>query len=87
MEVLQEALARDSHKRNDITKEAAKLKVISFIQPIHQFRDNAIDNDDVQHEKIVIFDEAQRAWTQDQTETFMKNKSKLKTLECLNQNF
>lgn len=77
VEVLQEALARDSHKRNDITKEAAKLKVISFIQPIHQFRDNAIDNDDVQHEKIVIFDEAQRAWTQDQTETFMKNKKQI----------
>lgn len=77
VEVLQEALARDSHKRNDITKEAAKLKVISFIQPIHQFRDDAIDNDDVQHEKIVIFDEAQRAWTQDQTETFMKNKKQI----------
>lgn len=77
VEVLQEALARDSQKRNDITKEAAKLKVISFIQPIHQFRDDAIDNDDVQHEKIVIFDEAQRAWTQDQTETFMKNKKQI----------
>ena len=62
VKVLQEALARDSSKRNNITKNAAKLKVISFIQPIHQFRDDAIDNDDVQHEKIVIFDEAQRAW-------------------------
>ena len=77
VKVLQEALARDSSKRNNITKNAAKLKVISFIQPIHQFRDDAIDNDDVQHEKIVIFDEAQRAWTQDQTETFMKNKKQI----------
>ena len=77
VKVLQEALARDSSKRNNITKNAAKLKVISFIQPIHQFRDDAIDNNDVQHEKIVIFDEAQRAWTQDQTETFMKNKKQI----------
>lgn len=77
VKVLQEALARDSSKRNNITKNAAKLKVISFIQPIHQFIDDAIDNDDVQHEKIVIFDEAQRAWTQDQTETFMKNKKQI----------
>ena len=77
VKVLQEALARDSSKRNNITKNAAKIKVISFIQPIHQFRDDAIDNDDVQHEKIVIFDEAQRAWTQDQTETFMKNKKQI----------
>ena len=77
VKVLQEALARDSSKRNNITKNAAKIKVISFIQPIHQFRDDAIDNDDVQHEKIVIFDEAQSAWTQDQTETFMKNKKQI----------
>lgn len=77
VKVLQEALARDSHARNNITKKDAKLKVISFIQPIHQFRDDAIGNNDIQYEKIVIFDEAQRAWTQEQTETFMKNKKQI----------
>lgn len=72
--VLQEALSRDSHKRNNISKRAARLKVISFIQPIHQFRDDAINDELTQYEKIVIFDEAQRAWTKEQTEDFMRRK-------------
>lgn len=72
--VLQEALSRDSHKRNNISKRAARLKVISFIQPIHQFRDDAINEELTQYEKIVIFDEAQRAWTKEQTEDFMRRK-------------
>ena len=72
--VLQEALSRDSHKRNNISKRDARLKVISFIQPIHQFRDDAINEELTQYEKIVIFDEAQRAWTKEQTEDFMRRK-------------
>lgn len=74
VKVLKEALARDSKERNGINKKDADLKVASFIQPIHQFRDDAINNEDMQHEKIVIFDEAQRAWTKEQTESFMKTK-------------
>ena len=41
----------------------------------------------VQHEQIVIFDEAQRAWTQDETEKFLKRKKQIEILECLNPNF
>ncbi len=77
VKVLQEALARDSSKRNNITKNDAKLKVKSFIQPIHQFRDAAITNSGIPYEKIVIFDEAQRAWTKEKTEQFMKDKKQI----------
>lgn len=72
--VLQEALSRDSSQRNNISKREAKLKVISFIQPIHQFRDEAISDELPPHENIVIFDEAQRAWTKRETEKFMEKR-------------
>ena len=74
VEVLWEALARDSASRNNVSKADAKLKVMSFIQKLHKFRDNAIDDETQQHEQIVIFDEAQRAWTLEETESFMKRK-------------
>jgi len=76
VKVLREALARDSYERNkeNTTKQETKDKVFSFIQPIHQFRNDAIEYEDPTNEKIVIFDEAQRAWTEHQTEKFMKNK-------------
>ncbi len=76
VDVLREALARDSHKRNKGNIGDARNKVFSFIQPIHQFRNDAIENEEEIHEKIVIFDEAQRAWTQDETEKFMNKKGK-----------
>ncbi|MBQ2961596.1 DNA/RNA helicase domain-containing protein [Methanobrevibacter sp.] len=79
--VLQEALSRDSHQRNNISKKEARLKVISFIQPIHQFRDDAINDELTQHENIVIFDEAQRAWTKEQTADFMKRKKGIPNFE------
>ena len=76
VKVLREALSRDSYERNKetTTKQEAKNKVFSFIQPVHQFRNDAIEDEDATNEKIVIFDEAQRAWTEHQTEKFMKNK-------------
>lgn len=77
VKVLQEALARDSAKRNNIKKKEAEAKVVSFIQAIHHFRDEAIKNEESLHEKIVIFDESQRAWTQHETEKYMRNKNKI----------
>jgi hypothetical protein len=49
-------------------------KVKSFIQNIHHFRDDALENNGPPIEKVVIFDEAQRAWTLKQTSSFMKTK-------------
>lgn len=77
--VLREALAR-----NDVEQKAvdgirlkigeARSKAEAFIQNIHHFRDDAIETDQAPIEKVVVFDEAQRAWTLKQTSRFMKDK-------------
>lgn len=72
--VLQEALARDESKRKEIPKSEALMKARAFIQNIYHFRDDAISTDDAPIEKVVIFDEAQRAWTKEQLQKFMAQK-------------
>jgi Schlafen group 3, DNA/RNA helicase domain len=72
--VLREALARDESAREKTPKAEAHRRVASFIQNIHHFRDEAIRNPDAPHERVVIFDEAQRAWTRDQAVKFMRAK-------------
>ncbi len=77
--VLQEALARneveDSKKTSSrITKNKALAKTKAFIQNIHHFRDDSIQTEQPPIEKVAIFDEAQRAWTLEQTSSFMSRK-------------
>ncbi|HEY1965190.1 MAG TPA: DUF2075 domain-containing protein [Acidobacteriaceae bacterium] len=74
VEVLREALARDKARREGISKKAAQREVRSFIQNIHHFRDEYVGNDAVPVEKVVVFDEAQRAWTREQAASFMERK-------------
>lgn len=78
VDVLKEALARDKVKtakdeNSKIKKEEARSQVKSFIQNIHNFRDDAIkDPKKSPNEKVAIFDEAQRAWTKEKATSFMK---------------
>lgn len=72
--VLQEALARDDVHRNGTKKSEAMRKAKQFIQIIHHFRDDAISVDTPPIERIVIFDEAQRAWDEPSLVSFMKVK-------------
>lgn len=77
--VLQEALARDKVQREKdfkrkLTKKEALRKTSAFIQIIHKYRDSFVENQNVPPERIVIFDEAQRAWTHEQIAKFMKDK-------------
>lgn len=74
VDVLQEALARDDAKRNNISRKEASRKVKEFIQIIHHFRDDAISVDTPPVEKVAIFDEAQRAWDEQNLTDFMKKK-------------
>lgn len=74
VDVLQEALARDEHERLGVKKILAKTKAKSFIQIIHHFRDDAISTNDAPYEKVAIFDEAQRAWTEGMLSDFMARK-------------
>lgn len=72
--VLREALARDQKNRTECKKQDAAREVASFIQNIHHFRDDALRDQNAPPERIVIFDEAQRAWNRDQTSKFMQSK-------------
>ena len=74
VQVLQEALARDSVIKNKIKKENALKATKAFIQNIHHFRDEYLKNSQAPTEKVVVFDEAQRAWNQHQTSKFMSQK-------------
>ncbi|MCH9758583.1 MAG: DUF2075 domain-containing protein [Proteobacteria bacterium] len=77
--VLQEALARDAvdrakAKQKPIKKSAALSEAKTFIQNIHHFRDEYLSNETPPSETVAIFDEAQRAWTLEQTQKFMQKK-------------
>jgi len=77
--VLREALARNKvaqMKEQGVTlrKGAAKTETEAFIQNIHHFRDDNIETSRAPIERVVVFDEAQRAWTLEQTNRFMKTK-------------
>ena len=72
--VLQEALARDDVRKTGKRKSNALRKAKSFIQIIHHFRDDALKTERAPLEKVVIFDEAQRAWNLEQTSKFMHTK-------------
>lgn len=78
--VLQEALARDKVERaktagGKIRKAEAHSEVKAFVQSVHHFRDDGLDDEakaPVEH--VAIFDEAQRAWDLPQTQSFMTRK-------------
>lgn len=74
VEVLREALARDEKERLGIRKTEASSHVRAFIQPIHHFRDDAVEDARPPKERVAIFDEAQRAWNLAQLSQFMKKK-------------
>ncbi len=74
--VLQEALARDlsSDPLSTCTKQEARQTTQAFIQNIHRFRDESLQNTMPPAEHVAIFDEAQRAWDLVQTANFMQRK-------------
>lgn len=74
VDVLQEALAHDQVERNNIKKSDALRKSREFIQIFHKYRDDIIATDDAPIEKVTVFDEAQRAWTEDMLSKFMAQK-------------
>ena len=79
VDVLREALTRDevaTSKENgeQMTKKKAAIKANAFIQNIHHFRDDNLISQKAPVEKVVVFDEAQRAWAKEQVSSFMKRK-------------
>jgi hypothetical protein len=79
VKVLREALARNKvelagENYERLSKNIAYTEARTFIQNIHHFRDDALNSQKKPLEKVVVFDEAQRAWTLTQTAAFMKQK-------------
>lgn len=82
VDVLREALARDRNESQKISNtdkqrsiSDARRETASFIQNIHHFRDEALkDKTRAPIERVVIFDEAQRAWNQQKASDFMQKK-------------
>lgn len=79
VDILKEALSRDKiiqekNKGNKITKSKARESVKSFIQIIHHYRDEYLRDSNAPYDHVAIFDEAQRAWTKEQTVKFMQQK-------------
>ena len=72
--VLSESLARDAYENKNKKKSIALRETKSFIQNIHHFRDECLENEAPPLERIAIFDEAQRAWNLPKTKTFMQVK-------------
>lgn len=79
VDVLRESLARDAVKtarlqNSKLSKSESTRKAKTFIQNIHHFRDDNLRHNDPPIEKVVVYDEAQRAWHEGQLAQFMKKK-------------
>lgn len=79
VDILQEALVRDRVSQEitrgvKLTKKVARESVKSFIQIIHHYRDEYLRDKKAPYDHVAIFDEAQRAWTKEQTVNFMARK-------------
>lgn len=79
--VLREALTRDEYQRRKLGGEKVRKSKIgesvkAFIQNVHHFRDEALINEKPPIDRVVIFDEAQRAWNLKKAASFMRTKKK-----------
>lgn len=77
--ILREALARDRVRREAelgkrISKKVASSEVNAFVQNVHHFRDEYLEDSRPPSDHIAVFDEAQRAWDRDKTADFMRRK-------------
>ncbi len=85
IKVLRTALSRDANKKLKKAGSSAKVKeserIIAFIENVHNYfklyyTDEKIPNRKIANNKIVIFDEAQRAWDAEQSmKKFQRNSS------------
>ncbi len=79
VKIFREALARDKvrfekERGIKLRKNEAMSAVKSFIQNVHNFRDECLIDLRPPQEHIALFDEAQRAWNLEQTASFMQQK-------------
>jgi hypothetical protein len=72
VKIIREALIRDVTQQSrktarPITRRKAEISVQTFVQSVHRFAETHYGKDDpVPHDRVIIFDEAQRAWDAEQ---------------------
>ena len=57
-----------------LSKKDAYRHASTFIQNIHHFRDEYVRTTAAPRERVVVFDDAQRAWNREQASRFMRDK-------------
>jgi len=65
--VLSEALARDDRRRTGRTISESRRRVSTFVQNVHRFIDAHYTSSLAPPDRVVVFDEAQRAWNAEQS--------------------
>jgi hypothetical protein len=76
--VIQEALVNDKYKKlkgteNQLTKGRIRQQVEVLFQVILHYRKSVITEERSSHERIIVFDEAQRMWDQYEADKNIKN--------------
>src|SRR5271165_687078 len=72
VKIIREALIRDVTQQprktaRPVTRRKAEISVQTFVQSVHRFAETHYGKDDpVPHDRVIIFDEAQRAWDAEQ---------------------
>lgn len=87
VQIMCEALARDrvrqgKEKNKKVNKSTIKDEIKAFIQNVHHFRDECLEDlhkPPIEH--VALFDEAQRAWDKKQTVKFMREKKRYSDFE------
>jgi hypothetical protein len=72
VKVLTEALARDHAERTMETLAESRRRVSTFIQNVHRFIDAHYPSVEAAPDRLIVFDEAQRAWNAEQSERKFK---------------
>ena len=76
VKVLSEALARDHCARTGQSIAESRRKVSTFIQNVHRFIDAHFSSSAPPIDRVVVFDEAQRAWNREQSQRkFQRDRS------------
>ncbi len=75
VKVLREALARDEARRTGKSLDEARRTSATFVQNVHQFLDEYSEKTTPPPDRVVVFDEAQRAWDAAQAYRKFKRRS------------
>jgi broad-specificity NMP kinase len=72
VKVLSEALARDHSERTGESIAESRRRVSTFVQNVHRFIDAHFTSSPPPPDRVVVFDEAQRAWNREQSQRKFK---------------